>query len=1407
VGLLICSLLLIGMSVALEPGSSAGGASAAYLHTTLRIPNEVLAPSLVQAGRWSVRLEGYGILPRPGAPSVPMRIERVALPTTGTPVLRLGRVRMRPLPPLSLESVPSPGNPASDRGPASDPEGPPVYPHRYRADAALEKSDAFYPGEVARLGEVGYLRDQRYVELILTPLQVHPKSGTARIAEEIEVEIFLQGDGMATPRGGGRMDPRGKAMYRDAFLNPAQVEPGDESLVQVSSWAADQGPSLEVGPSTIYRIGVKQEGIYRVSCASLPSCAVADFIGADPGAFRLRLKGVEVPMRVVGGGDGSFDLGDILEFYGQPHADPFTTLNCGPPTCASPIYEAADFTDTNVYLLDIPGSIGRLRMGTLDGTPGGLTAEANFQDTAHVEVNDRFLPLADQDPFYWLPTLTSDAFTTVFRDLSVPLPGLAPVAFTAPARVRLRGVSTLDFVNPDHKTRVTINGAGATQVTLDWDGDTLVNQDTSISQSLLTNPTTVKVEVLADAGISVDQVLVDYAEITYRRQFQAVSDALTFNFANQAAKFLVQGFSAPGALAYDVSRMLSGTSDTREPRLVLNGTAGATSLTYQVAAEAPPTGSIRRFLVLGPTGYRTPDFIAPLQPNQLLDSTNEADYLIIAHPSLIDTAPASPYSQFVNYLATARGLTVKLVTIQEIYDAFNNSIEDPEAIRSFLAYAHANWIGPSGTAPPPAYLLIVGDAVWDPKNNLNRGDWVDLVPTPIMIYDQAILKFYSADTWLASYLGADHSPDILHGRIPVRTQAQANAVFSKILAYSQSPPTGAWRSDGFFVADVGNVPEETQLFEGEEDAMAANFASPWTHTKQYYARPPYSAPVGGGGPVAQFKADFASHWSSAHPAIASYSGHGAFDILGNDLFFRPADVALLTNGAYQPFFYNSDCLSGGFHAVGVDSMAEAFLQSTTGGAIGYFAPAGLSFTFFAETVSGQLFSDLFGAEKLRELGTLTERARGALFQQGAIADMQGFAFVGEPSLQLVLPAPRPPASFTVTAGNAVVNLSWTLSPDPTSVGTNVYRTQTLGMPYVKLNGAPLTGTAYSDNTVSNGSTYFYRAVAVDAAGFEGAVTNTNADCGVAGPPDGPQCRRALPQNLTPPGAPQGLKVRDTGIGTTLEVSWLPNPESDLQRYVVAYGTSPGSHPLIINAGLSTTLFLNGLTVGTPYYVIVYAVNTSGIQGANSVEVSGTPHIFVGVAPPATIKTLMLNRSANDLVLTWSAVTLDIYGNPTTVDHYNVYRGNFADFIPSDGFNLLGQVPASGSPSFTHTGGAAAPDNGFYLVSAVDANGFSSGLGADLPAGIVALNVAPSPTPGMIRLSWPAASLTVTGQAAHISHYRLHGATTPVPRSSLSAGNLLQDNISTTFFDVPDPGVTRYYYNVVVVDSRGNISPF
>src|SRR5262249_61876689 len=135
--------------------------------------------------------------------------------------------------------------------------------------------------------------------------------------------------------------------------NVAQAERCRAGPASRSPHADSSAQAAAESVGTVYKVSVKQEGIYRISCASLPGCAVPDLIGQDPNTFRLRNKGVEVPMRVLGGSDNSFDLGDTLEFYGQPQKEPFTLLNCGLPTCISPVYEDNDITDVNHYLLDV----------------------------------------------------------------------------------------------------------------------------------------------------------------------------------------------------------------------------------------------------------------------------------------------------------------------------------------------------------------------------------------------------------------------------------------------------------------------------------------------------------------------------------------------------------------------------------------------------------------------------------------------------------------------------------------------------------------------------------------------------------------------------------------------------------------------------------------------------------------------------------------------------------------------------------------------------------------------------------------------------------------------------------------------------------------------------------------------
>ena len=70
-----------------------------------------------------------------------------------------------------------------------------------------------------------------------------------------------------------------------------------------------------------------------------------------------------------------------------------------------------------------------------------------------------------------------------------------------------------------------------------------------------------------------------------------------------------------------------------------------------------------------------------------------------------------------------------------------------------------------------------------------------------------------------------------------------------------------------------------------------------------------------------------------------------------------------------------------------------------------------------------------------------------------------------------------------------VDLSWDASTGSGVVGYNVYRGSVSGGPYSKINFAMDSGTAYTDNTVTAGQTYYYVTSAVDGSGNESGYSN------------------------------------------------------------------------------------------------------------------------------------------------------------------------------------------------------------------------------------------------------------------------------------------------------------------------------
>ena len=198
-------------------------------------------------------------------------------------------------------------------------------------------------------------------------------------------------------------------------------------------------------------------------------------------------------------------------------------------------------------------------------------------------------------------------------------------------------------------------------------------------------------------------------------------------------------------------------------------------------------------------------------------------------------------------------------------------------------------------------------------------------------------------------------------------------------------------------------------------------------------------------------------------------------------------------------------------------------------------------------------------------------------------------------------APAAPTGLAATAGDGQVDLDWNNNGESDLAGYDVYRSVTSGSGYTKINASLLTNSDYIDNSVANGTTYYYVVQAVDNS------SNASANSAQVS---------ATPADSTPPSAPSGLSA--TAGNSLVTLDWNDNGESDLAGYDVYRSVTSESGYAKINAALVTSSGYNDNSVanGTTYYYVVQAIDTNSNASPDSAEVSAMP--AEGPATPMTV---------------------------------------------------------------------------------------------------------------------------------------------------------------------------------------------
>ncbi len=524
------------------------------------------------------------------------------------------------------------------------------------------------------------------------------------------------------------------------------------------------------------------------------------------------------------------------------------------------------------------------------------------------------------------------------KTFSITLTSLA--GGTARARIEVWS-NTSAAQSPDHHLRVAINDRAAADDK--WDGAGWHTIDFEIPDGFLKEGNnSVRVDAPGDTGVVAETSFVDWIEVRYARQLVAENDRLIFESAGGAQPLI--GFSGPIDV-FDVTqpdRVSRGTLDP--PTTIFNGTAG------------------HRYVAVGPQGYRSAQVVPAMLEPDLRAVDRPVDYMAIGPSELLE-----PLQPLLDWRQT-QGLKVTAVPVAAVYDQFGDGRIDPEAIRSFLKVAR------------PRYVLLVGDASYDTLG-YTAPRQANGLPTFLI---QTVFGGETASDVGFALLDDDQPPAMAVGRVPARAASQVRAFVEKTLAYEQSAPGGDWRRRVLAVAD-GQEPSFKQDAQGFLEPFNTNYQT-------VLVNPPANTPNANRQILASM---------NDGDLIVAYFGHGSVTQWGKDDLFTVKDSPALKNGNRLPLIVNMTCLTGLFTHPKVESLAEALLWKSDGGAVAVLAPTSLTLASDQSYLS-TAFVQAYLADPSARLGDWVLQAWRAVPQDepGSQDVLRTFLLLGDPALRL-----------------------------------------------------------------------------------------------------------------------------------------------------------------------------------------------------------------------------------------------------------------------------------------------------------------------------------------------------------------------------------------------------------------------
>ena len=397
-------------------------------------------------------------------------------------------------------------------------------------------------------------------------------------------------------------------------------------------------------------------------------------------------------------------------------------------------------------------------------------------------------------------------------------------------------------------------------------------------------------------------------------------------------------------------------------------------------------------------------------PSTLHHADQGYDLVYVAHNSLIEAV--RPLAQ----QRSQEGFEVLLVDVQDIYDEFNFGYPSYHAIKRFFRYAQAEWQGRS-----PEFITLVGDSSWDHRDREGT-NFEDQVPTFAPLDDP---QRFGSDEWYAYLWGGekDEFPDLILGRISVRSPQEVSNYLQKVRTYETQTPVGPWRAQNLFITDDGF---ERYAFDQAEESLPPVLQPTYVNQIDYpHVTNPYLYHrfMDSTDPREReyLNKKFSPETTLAildalnqGALLVQYIGHGGNQLWSHERIFygteRPtSNVLEIEPHNRYPFIVNWSCLTGylnfnkpPFHVC----LAEEFIRHGDRGAIAVWAPSGGGTTdqhmILSHLMTRNLIED--GLRRFGEAIAMSKTEYLSVSYSHELVDQ--YVLFGDPTLSLALPHER-----------------------------------------------------------------------------------------------------------------------------------------------------------------------------------------------------------------------------------------------------------------------------------------------------------------------------------------------------------------------------------------------------------------